>query len=130
MFRILGWINVGLLVIVLLPWIGTKVNKLFFEGKNESLRTGIRWIRTVHKPAAVLLVVVAIVHGYLAVGRLILHTGTVLYVSLLLTAVTGIGFWRRKKKVIFQGHKFFALVSTLLFLLHWLAPGALRGWFQ
>lgn len=127
MFRIVGWVNAALLLIVLLPWIGTKLNKWFFSGKNAALRSFVRIIRKIHKPSAVLLVIVAFVHGYMAVGGLMLHTGTVLYVSLLFTAITGIGFWRQKKKVIFKGHKFFALITSLLFLLHWLAPGALRG---
>lgn len=98
MFRTLGWINAALLLLVLLPYLGTRLNKLAFSGKNKTLQNGVRALRKVHKPAGILLAVLAFVHGYMAVGRIMLHTGTVLYVAAVLTALAGIGFWQKKKK--------------------------------
>ena len=127
MFRVLGWVNAGLLLIMVLPFILTRANRLLFEGKNETLRAILKVNRKVHKPSGVLLLIIAFIHGYLAMGRVALHTGTVLYVSLFLTAILGGWFWQKKNKQVFQIHKLGALISVLLFLLHWLAPGAFRA---
>ncbi len=127
MFQVLGWVNVALLVILYIPYVGTRMNRLWFGGKNESLKSIVRTLRMLHKPAGFALVLVALYHGYLALGRVMLHTGTVLFVFAAITATLGFAFWRIKDKKIFQSHKFFALITGVLFLLHWLAPGALRG---
>lgn len=59
MFRTLGWINAALLLLVLLPYLGTRLNKLAFSGKNKTLQNGVRALRKVHKPAGILLAVLA-----------------------------------------------------------------------
>lgn len=127
MFRTLGWINAALLLIVLLPWLGTRLNKLAFSGKNKGLQSFVRAMRKVHKPAGVLLVILAYVHGTMALGSLRLHTGTILFFAALVTAIFGAAFWQIKKRGIFTVHKALALLTALLFLFHWLIPGALRN---
>jgi hypothetical protein len=78
-----------------------------------------------HKPLGLALAVAAPVHGYLALGSFRLHTGSLLYISLLLTAGAGGTYYKTKSKNIFKLHKMLALITVLLLLLHLLAPGAL-----
>lgn len=129
-FRLLGWLSVILAVIATSPYWLRKLNSWTFKTKDKRLLNLLKVLRKAHKIAGLLLAAIAIYHGYLALnGGLRLHTGTLVYLSFLLTVLLGVVHFYKKDKRAFKGHKVMALVSVLLFALHLLKPWALGQWF-
>lgn len=124
-FRLLGWINVIALTIVLSPFVLNFINRKAFKNKNMAIREIVKLLRKFHKPLGIILVVTGIVHGYMALGSLRLHTGTILYLSTLITGILGGAFYRTKKRAFFVWHKRLAFLSVALLLLHYFYPSAL-----
>lgn len=63
--------------------------------------------------------------GYLALGALRLHTGSAVWVMILVTVILGASFYKTKKAVFFKWHKRAALTAVILALVHLLFPNAL-----
>ncbi|MFZ2257320.1 MAG: hypothetical protein WAV55_04185 [Clostridiaceae bacterium] len=122
-YKVFGWLNVFLLGIQLLPYLLVLLNKHVFHTKNETYRTIIKGLRKYHKHTAVLFVISSLIHGYMALfGVIRLHTGTILFASIVLTVIVGYGFYKRKKKELLNVHKVMALVVVALFLVHFFVP--------
>lgn len=122
MYAILGWVNVGLVAVMLLPF---ALRVLSGKGKKSAayIKTS-KFLRTLHKPLGVVLLVSAAVHGFLALGVLRLHTGTIAGALLLITVALGAVFFTSRKKGVFAWHKTAALVFVILLLVHLIAPSA------
>lgn len=125
MFSFLGWLNVVLLGIIILPYILVFFNKKFIKTKNPSFRAFLKFLRKLHKPLGLLLLSLALIHGYLALGRIALHTGSLLYLAIFITALLGSSFYKLKKKPLFTWHKRMAFIVILLLILHKFYPSAL-----
>ena len=69
--------------------------------------------------------IIAPIHGYMALGAFKLHTGTLLYLSIIATAGLGGSFYKTKKKVFFTWHRRMAFVTVVMFLIHFFAPSAI-----
>ena len=114
------------LAVVLVPYVMNFINRKFLKTKNENYRNTLKLFRKLHKPAGIAFLIVAFAHGYLKMGTLLtLHTGTLLYLSVLATAILGLIFHKKKKRPWFKWHKITALISVILFLLHFFQPWAL-----
>lgn len=81
-------------------------------------------LKKIHRPAGMLLAVVALVHGYLALGALRLHTGTLLYVLMFITMALGAAFYAKKKKQLLSLHRALALGTVVLLAVHYFFPSA------
>ncbi|MCR3956971.1 MAG: hypothetical protein NUK57_11800, partial [Gudongella sp.] len=125
MYSVLGWLNVVVLAVILLPYILNFLNRKFIKTQNQGFRNTVKLLRRLHKPLGLALAILALVHGYLALGSLRLHTGSLLYLSIFITALLGGSFYKLKKRALFTWHKRMALVSFLLLLLHIFYPSAL-----
>lgn len=125
MYRILGILNVALLVVITSPYWLRRLGQLFFPKKKLASTRLMKVLRAAHKPLGVCLLLIALAHGYLALGAPRLHTGTLAGIMVLSTVVLGILFYRKKKAVFFKWHKRAALLTALLTLLHLLVPNAL-----
>lgn len=123
-YAFVGWTSVVLLGLLVLPFLLSRINQYVFKPQSKGLRSFIKFLRKLHKPLGILFVIIAFVHGWLALGAFRLHTGWALYISLLLTVIFGGSFYRLKKKKLFVLHKVFAGVTVLLFLLHFFKPYA------
>lgn len=126
-FRQLGYLNLILLGLLILPYILNTLNQKVFKTKSPAFRSLMKALRTIHKPLGVAFLATALIHGYMAMGGLRLHTGTLLYAAVVVQVILGGAFYRKKKKVLFKAHRIMAMVVAGLFLLHWLAPSALSG---
>ncbi len=124
-FAFYGWVSAISLGILVLPYLLVRLNKYVLKTKNPNYFKAIKWLRTLHKPLGIVFTVVALIHGIMVLGAFRLHTGWLLYISVVLTALTGGAFYRFKKKPIFMWHKFFTLASVILFLLHFFRPYAI-----
>lgn len=125
MYSLLGWFNAIALVLLTAAWWFPRLNRSVIKLKPSIMSPINKSLRRLHKPLGLALAVAAPVHGYLALGSFRLHTGSLLYISLLLTAGAGGTYYKTKNKNIFKLHKMLALTTVLLLLLHLLAPGAL-----
>lgn len=129
-FRLLGWVSVVLAVIASSPYWLRKLNSWTFKTKDKRFFRLLKFLRPVHKIAGIALAVISLYHGYLALGgRLRLHTGLLVYLSFLLTAILGALHYFKKNKHVFKSHKIVALISFAFFLLHLISPWALYSWF-
>ena len=124
MYRFLGWLNVVFLVVMTSPYWLRFLNKHFFHAKGGIYGKAVKLLRSIHKPLGAVVVLVALIHGYLALGAFRLHTGTLLGIAVILTAILGGTFFISRKRLAFTWHKRMVLVVLLLLLLHLLFPSA------
>lgn len=124
MYSIFGWISAGFLGILILPFILLRLNKYIFKTKSKVFFDSIKVLRKIHKPLGVLFLAAALYHGYLILGRITLHTGTVLYAIIILTVVFGGGYYRTKNSNFLKLHRLFAATVLVMFLVHFFYPYA------
>lgn len=125
MYKILGIVNVVLLAVMTSPFWLRVLNDRLFHIKGEALGKGIKVLRKIHKPLGALIIVIAMIHGYLALGTIRLHTGLLVLVAILVTASLGGSFYLFKKRNLFLWHRRMVLIVILLLLLHLFFPSAL-----
>lgn len=126
-YKVLGFLNIALLVVVTSQYWVRKLNQWFFHSKAPAYLKLMKVLRACHKPAAVALLASVVVHGWLAMGALTLHTGTVAAAFFFLTALFGLLFYLLHKKGLLQWHRALALISVLLVAVHLLFPWLLSG---
>ena len=126
MYKILGFINVALVVIITSPfWLRT-LNKWTIKTKDKRFLDTIKFLRKLHKPLGITLAVIIVWHAYLALGGTFrLHTGLLAYIGFLLTVTVGGIYYKKKGKTLFKVHKTLALVSVSLVLIHLIWPNAI-----
>ncbi|WP_333652459.1 hypothetical protein [Lacrimispora sp.] len=125
MYKILGIINVLLIIVITSPYWLRRLGQRFFPKRKIASTKLIKVLRAVHKPFGLCLLLITLIHGYLALGAFRLHTGTLVGIMVLVTVVLGLLFYRKKKAVFFKWHKRAALLMVLLTLLHLFFPNAI-----
>ncbi len=128
-YAFFGWVNVIILGVLVLPFVLTRFNKVFLKTKNKSFFDFIKFLRTLHKPLGIILVALSFYHGYLALGSIRFHTGTVLFVGILLTVVLGGYFYRMKKAKVLKVHRALSLIVLALLFIHIYFPYAFSNLF-
>lgn len=88
-YKILGWLNVIILGVLITPFIMVRLNKYVFKTKNKNYLEITKKFRKIHKPLGIALVGSSIYHGYLALGAIRFHTGTVLFAAIAFTVIIG-----------------------------------------
>jgi hypothetical protein len=119
MIVFLGFLTLFLLFLNVFLFFGKTINEYIFKGKSKLFKSFVQKSRNWHMYFAALLIIVAMIHGYIALGgRLIFHSGYVLFLSIVLAGIGGISFKLLKNKKILQTHKAFAVVSIVLLIWH------------
>lgn len=122
----LGWLNLILIGVLITPYVLKFLNRKLFKTKNDLYKKTITFFRKIHKPLGIAILIIPLIHGYMALGTLFrLHTGTLLYLSILTTASLGGSFFKLKKKKLFVWHKRMAFITVILFLIHFYFPSAI-----
>ena len=124
-YKFLGWFNAVGLVIILAPFILNYLKRKLFNNKSKEIRSLVKFLRKFHKPLGIVLIFTGIIHGYMALGGFRLHTGSLLYLSSILTGAMGGSFYRTKQKKFFTWHKRFAALTVGLLILHLVFPSAI-----
>ena len=122
-YEFLGWSIIVLGVVLLGPYLLFQVNKKFLKTKNKNFTQFLKFLRKVHKPLALVLLVIPPIHAYLALGTLRLHTGTFVYLSMILTATFGALFFSTKKKIYLKCHRYCVILIIITLSIHLLFPG-------
>lgn len=126
MYKILGWINVGIMVVMVTPFMLVHLNQCFLKTKNETYLGIIKFLRPLHRWLAALLIVLALVHGYLALETLQFDSGVWLLVVILVAASLGAAALKLKKKQLFISHEVLATLVFLLLALHLFFAGVFK----
>lgn len=125
MYEFLGFVNIFLVVVLASPYLLRLVNQGFLHTKDKRYFSLLKLLHTVHKIAGGLLVVNIFIHGYLALGGLRLHTGTVTGACFILTAFLGFLFFITKKPAILKIHRVCLFISIGVLVVHLLVPSLL-----
>lgn len=125
LYSVLGFFNIVLLAVMTAPFWLRFINDRIFRKKGGTYAKSIKLLRAVHRPLGAIVIVVAAIHGYLALGTVRLHTGVLVLLALLVTAALGGSFYLFKKKPLFLWHRRMALLVIFLLLLHLIFPSAL-----
>ena len=123
MYRLFGWINVALVILMIAPFFVRWLNKKYI--KNDVLKIQLFKYRVLHKVFGVLLLASIIIHAVLALGTWQWHTGTVLGITAIVTVLAAVSFYTFKKKWLFVLHRVLAVLLILLLLVHLIIPSAI-----
>ena len=125
LYVFLGWLNVVLLAVMTSPFWLRFLNNRFFHLRGGTYGKTVKVLRTIHKPLGGAILIIALLHGYLALGALRLHTGVFVWLSIFTMAVLGLSFYLTKKRSLFVWHRRIALVVLFFLLVHLFFPSAL-----
>lgn len=125
MYEVLGILSAVLFTIIMMPFLLKHFNRVIYKGKNRMITSWRMRFRKVHKPGGFGLAAISLIHGYLALGAIRLHTGTLAYIVCIAAVILGVLFSIKKKAVFLVWHRRAALLAILFIALHLLAPGAL-----
>ncbi len=127
MYSYLGWFFVFILALMILPYIIRLIMKQSAAAKkNKTLKKMLKISRKMHQYIIFTVIFLAPVHAYLALGgSLRLHTGSLLYLSILITSILGYVFYKRKKKSLIKFHKFFVIIVLIFLFIHLVYPNLL-----
>jgi hypothetical protein len=114
----LGYLNLALMICLLLPFLLRRINRHAFNSKNQLLGKTASGFAKVHPYLGPLLLLLALVHGYLALGIIMMHTGTVLGAAILLQNILGLSFKLFGKPFLLKLHRPLGLLAVLFLLAH------------
>lgn len=123
-YKFWGWVSAIILALLISPFLLVRINKKFFKSKSKNFLELVKFLRKLHKPLGVLLLASGFYHGYLVLGKIRMHTGVVLYVTMAITIILGLLHYRRRNKNIFKMHKIIAALTIAMFVLHFFKPYA------
>lgn len=122
MYEFLGFLNIALVATITAPyWLG-RLNRYVLKIRHPAFLAFMKFLRKIHKWLACLLLVSIAVHGYLALGKISLNTGSTAGTAFLITAALGFLFYKLKKKGLFKAHKTMALLAVMIAATHILIP--------
>ena len=129
MYKILGWVNFAVLLIMFLPIMLEKMNTSVLKVKGNGYTRALGFIRKLHKPLGTIIFVSVVIHGFLALGSFRLHTGPFLGLLLILTGIFAIAFAKAKKKWLFVTHKTLSYLFIIMMIIHLIFPSAFSALF-
>lgn len=125
LYSLLGMASVLLFIVVTSPYWVRTLNTKFFHIKGPRYTGTLKVLRVLHKPAGLLLLLIAAIHGYLALGTPRIHSGQLAWLAFGVTAVLGIIFYIKKKPALLKAHRKAALAAAILVAIHLIVPNIL-----
>jgi len=116
--RFIGWLNIGLLVVMILPFLLRQFSTRVKKVKGKWYPKLNKFLRTIHKPLGIAIVLLSMLHGYLVFGGFRLHTGTLELFAIVIMAALGATFYFTKKKSFLVWHRWALVLLVLMVLLH------------
>jgi|GEM_PF-279804 len=124
-YILLGWINLSLFAIVTSHLWLRFLNKHLFHSEKARFKNFIKTLRQIHKPLGIVLVGLAFIHGFLALGTIRPHTGLLAAAVLAAAAALGAAYFFSKKKALFALHRWVVAAIACLIVIHLVFPNAL-----
>ncbi|MDW7672370.1 MAG: hypothetical protein SCK57_07760 [Bacillota bacterium] len=118
-YQVMGWVNV--ILVVLMGSIYPIKEKM---KTNKKLIPVYRKVRVIHPIVGILMIVGALIHGTMALGRIRLHSGTLIVVVLIIMALVAFSGPRVKafKKNWRTVHRSLGVLVFVLVLAHLIWP--------
>lgn len=116
--RFIGWLNIGLLGVMVLPFLLRQFSMRVHKIKGKWYLKLNKFLRTIHKPLGIAIVLLSMVHGYLVFGGFRLHTGTLELFAIAIMAALGATFYFTKKKPFLVWHRWALVLLVLMVLVH------------
>lgn len=118
LWKNLGWVNIGLLVLVISHFVLRRVNKFAFANKNKGLRKVSVIMSKIHPYITGLLLISAFLHGFNLAGGIRFHSGYLAFAAILLQSIFGVLVKLKKKKLILVTHRIIGLALVISVILH------------
>jgi hypothetical protein len=118
LFKNLGWVNIGLLVMIIMHFILRRVNKYTLGNKSKFLKKASKFMSSLHPYLTGLLLISAFLHGYNLVGGIRLHSGFIAFFVILLQTILGVLVKKFFKKPILIFHRFTGLAIVIAVITH------------
>jgi Ni,Fe-hydrogenase I cytochrome b subunit len=118
MVGFLGWFNVVLAASALLLFFLRRINKYFYQYKHPGLRKTATIISKFHPYIGFTLLFTSLIHGYMALGTVRLHTGSIAWLLLFFLMLTATLGRKYKPKHWIKGHRILAGLFVLSILVH------------
>jgi len=127
MYIFLGWLNLVLLVIASLLFVVRRIFKNLSNKKSPFalfLRKIMPTLQKIHPIIGFSFIVIGIIHGYLALGVIVLHTGLLVWLTaVIMGTIVGVGkAFKIKQQTWLKFHRPLAVLLWALFLLHYFNP--------
>jgi cytochrome b561 len=121
MYEILGWINAILLLFMATMF---PIRYLIKNKHNKNVIPIYRVFRKLHPLVGILIIVIGMIHGYLALGRFKIHSGSILITAIVISAI--IAYSKDKIKYLKRNwrniHKILGILIIFLFVMHLTFP--------
>ncbi len=126
LYEYLGWLFVVVLFLMLIP----SILKFIFKKSEKArkykfLRKVLKITTKLHKFIVLLIIILAPIHGYLALGSIKIHTGSLVYFSIILASIFGYRHYKLKNKNTIMPHKIFVIIAFCMLFIHILYPNLL-----
>lgn len=118
LWKYLGWVNIGLLVLIISHFVLRRVNKLALANKNKVLRKVSTTMSKIHPYLTGLLLVSAFLHGFNLAGGIRFHSGYIAFLAILLQSFFGTLVKITKKKPILITHRIIGLLLITAVITH------------
>lgn len=119
LYKYLGWVNIGLLTLIITHFILRRINKIGFRNKNKALRKSALFMSKIHPYLTGLLLVTAFLHGYNLAGGIRFHSGYIAFLAILAQAIAGsLVKLMKKKKTILVIHRITGIILTAAVIIH------------
>lgn len=118
LYRNLGWVNIGLLIMIIMHFILRRVNKYTLNNKNQFLKKSSKFMSAIHPYISVLLLISAFLHGYNMVGGIRLHSGFIAFAVILLQMIFGTVVKYAFKKPVLYIHRFTGIAIVITVTIH------------
>ena len=118
-WQYLGWLNVVLVILMGAIYPVKEMMKT-----NKKLIPVYRKMRVIHPVVGVLMIVVGLIHGYMALGRITLHSGSLILVALIAMALVALAGQKIKafRKDWRKVHRALGVLVFILVLAHLISP--------
>lgn len=125
MATFLAWLNILLILYLFSLFFLNRYTRWKGRYITTSLKMGIVKLQKFHKPAGMILMILGLVHGYLALGNRfdINHSGFMLWVLVLVAAVMGIVKENTNNKKLERVHVQYAFLIIVALIYHYFLPG-------
>ncbi|MBN2559086.1 MAG: hypothetical protein JXB33_10065 [Clostridia bacterium] len=117
-YKYLGWVNIGLLVLILAHFVLRRINRIGFSNKNKFLKKAAAFMSKIHTYLTIVLTATAFFHGFNLAGGIRFHSGYIAFIAILLQATAGALVKARKKKPFLAVHRLTGLLLAATVIIH------------
>lgn len=118
LYKALGWVNVGLLVLIIMHFTLRRINKYAYKNKNTFFRKTAKFMSKIHPLLTMILLGSAFLHGFNLAGGIRFHSGYIAFFIILIQGMAGILVKLQKKKHFLIIHKITGLLLATAVMVH------------